>query len=101
VETLRGLEEFSPGAAKLWMDLAAEEIRNRHKHESRLTYTFQLSNILGQIFGFIGSLAVAGVGTYCIHLGHPKAGATIMVGSMASVVVAFITRRNSGSKGKI
>ena len=92
VDTLRGLEEFCPGATKMWMELAQEEIRARHKNEFRITWTFKYTTVIGQVLGFITSLMVLTSGVYCIHQGHPTAGATIITGSAATVISAFFFR---------
>lgn len=94
-ETLGQLEALCPGATKRWMDLAESEIKARQINEGRITWTFQYSTILGQCLAFFSSTMIFGVGCYAIYLGHPGAGATIITGSAASVIAAFIFRRNS------
>lgn len=92
-ETLGQLEQYAPGCTKMWMELAKSEILSRQKNESRITWTFKYSTILGQILGFLSSLCIFYVGYYCIEQGHPTAGATIITGSAASVIAAFYFRR--------
>lgn len=92
VDTLRGLEEFCPGATKMWMELAQEEIRARHKNEFRITWTFKYTTVIGQVLGFITSLMVLLAGVYCIHQGNPTQGAAIITGSAATVISAFYFR---------
>lgn len=91
-ETLEALEKLAPGCSQKWMDLAESEIRSRQTNESRITWTFKTSTIMGQILGFISSLVVAAVGCFAIYMGHAISGATIITGSMAAVIAAFYFR---------
>jgi uncharacterized membrane protein len=88
-ETLAQLEVLAPGCTKKWMELAESEIKSRQINESRITWTFKTSTILGQVLAFFSSTMVFGVGCYALYLGHPTAGATIITGSAASVIAAF------------
>lgn len=86
---LAQLEVLAPGCTKKWMELAESEIKSRQINESRITWTFKTSTILGQVLAFFSSTMVFGVGCYALYLGHPTAGATIITGSAASVIAAF------------
>lgn len=91
-ETLKELELLSPGCTKKWMELAESEIRSRQENESRITWTFRTSTILGQIFAFLSSTMIFAVGCFALYLGHPTAAATIITGSAASVIAAYYFR---------
>ena len=91
-ETLAQLEVLAPGCTKKWMELAESEIKSRKMNESRITWTFKNSTILGQILAFLSSTMIFGVGCYALYLGHPTAGATIITGSAASVIAAYYFR---------
>lgn len=91
-ESLRELEQVCPGAAGRWMSLAESEIKSRQKNEDRITWTFKYSTIMGQILGFISSLAIFYVGYFAIDRGSATAGAAIITGSAASVIAAFYFR---------
>jgi uncharacterized membrane protein len=97
-ETLREMEAIVPGCAERWMKLAESEIGSRQSNESRITWTFKVSTILALVFAFITSLAVIGAGIYCIHLDHPKSGAAIITGGVATVISAYWFRSRSQSK---
>lgn len=94
-ETLAQLEVLAPGCTKKWMELAESEIKSRQINESRITWTFKTSTILGQVLAFFSSTMVFGVGCYALYLGHPTAGATIITGSAASVIAAFYFKTSS------
>lgn len=96
-ETLQQLEAIVPGTTKRWMDLAESEIKSRQVNESRITWTFKVSTILGQILGFLSSAMIFGVGIYAIYAGHAQEAAIIITGSAASVIAAywFRNRRNT------
>lgn len=95
-ETLKELEIYAPGSTKQWMALAESEIKKRQINEGRITKTFQISTILGQILGFLSSTLVIAAGIYCIHLGNDVSGAAIITGSVANVIAAYyFKRRNS------
>lgn len=91
-ETLAQLEALAPGCTKKWMELAESEIKSRQINESRITWTFKNSTILGQTLAFLSSTMVFAVGAFAIYLGHPTAGATIITGSAASVIAAYYFR---------
>lgn len=91
-ETLAQLEVLAPGCTKKWMELAESEIKSRQMNESRITWTFKTSTILGQVLAFFSSTMIFGVGCYALYLGHPTAGATIITGSAASVIAAYYFR---------
>lgn len=94
-ETLTQLEVLAPGCTKKWMELAESEIKSRQMNESRITWTFKNSTILGQLLAFFSSTMIFGVGCYALHLGYPTAGATIITGSAASVIAAYYFRTHS------
>ena len=71
------------------MELAVSEIKSRPANEGWITWTFRTSTILGQLLAFISSTMIFAVGAYAIYLGHPAAGATIIIGSTASVIAAY------------
>lgn len=89
-ETLKELEQIVPGSTKQWQDLAKHEIESRQKNESRITWTYMVSTITGQVFGFLSSAIICYIGYFAISLGHPATGATIITGSAASVIAAYI-----------
>jgi uncharacterized membrane protein len=91
-ETLAQLEVLAPGCTKKWMELAESEIKSRQMNESRITWTFKTSTILGQVLAFFSSTMIFVVGCYALYLGHPTAGATIITGSAASVIAAYYFR---------
>lgn len=93
-------EKYAPGATKQWMQLATDEVKNRHKNERTFLTTYRFSVICGSLSALILGVVVAGVGMYAIHIGHPTAGATIMCGSMAQVVAAMYYRNKSRSNNK-
>ncbi len=90
--TLTELEKLNPGSTKLWMDLAASEIKCRQLNENRITWTFKYSTIMGQIFGFLSTTMVCAVGAYALYNKYDKAAYVIITGSAATVITAFIVR---------
>jgi uncharacterized membrane protein len=95
--TLAELEKLHPGSTKMWMELAASEIKSRQINESRITWTFKYSSIIGLILGFLSTVVVCAVGAYAIYKDQANAGAVIITGSAATVITAFIVR---GVRGK-
>ena len=96
-ETLAQLEQLAPGCTKKWMELAESEIKSRQINESRITWTFKNSTILGQVLAFLSSTMIFGVGCYALYLNHPAAAATIITGSAASVIAAFYFRNQKSN----
>jgi uncharacterized membrane protein len=94
-ETLEKLERFAPGCTREWMDMAKSEIAHRQKMEDRITWTFKNTSIFSIFFGFVANLAVCFVGYIAITLNHPTAGATIITGSAAAVITAFLFKRRN------
>ena len=98
-ETLAKLELNAPGCTKKWMELAELEIKSRQQNESRITWTFKVSTVLGQILAFLSSTMIFAVGCYAIYKGDANAGAVIITGSAASVIAAYYFRsRIEGKK---
>lgn len=97
-DTLKKYEEVVPGAAREWMDIAKSEIQTRQTNEKRITWTFQVSTIIGQVLAFFSVAIVCGCGLCFLKDGHPKEGAAIIVGSAASVITAFLVRNYFRSK---
>lgn len=79
------------------MELAESEIKSRQINESRMTWTYKVSSILGQILGFLSSAMIFGVGCFALYLGNPTAAATIITGSAASVIAAYWFRSKARS----
>lgn len=79
------------------MELAESEIKSRQINESRITWTFKNSTILGQVLAFLSSTMIFGVGCYALYLNHPAAAATIITGSAASVIAAFYFRNQKSN----
>jgi len=90
--TLNELEKLHPGSTKMWLDLASSEIRCRQVNEGRITWTFKYSTMMGQLFGFLSTALVCGVGVYALYGGYDKAAYIIITGSAATVITAFIVR---------
>lgn len=92
-ETLEKLEKLIPGCSREWMDLAKSEIKHRQKTENRITWAFKYNTLISLILGFIANLAICYVGYVAIDKGYSTAGATIITGSAAAVVTAFLLKR--------
>ncbi|MFN8284065.1 MAG: DUF2335 domain-containing protein [Chitinophagales bacterium] len=99
-ETLKEYELLCPGSTKKWMDLAESEIKMRQQNEDRITWTFKVSTILGQLLGFTSSALIFAVGCYSISKGFPTQGAAIITGSAASVIMAYWFRSKSRDNSK-
>lgn len=93
-------EKFAPGATKQWMQLATDEVKNRHRNERTFLTTYRFSVICGSLSALILGLAVAAVGAYTIHSGNAKWGAAIMCGSMAQVVAVMYYRSKKRNEPK-
>jgi len=94
-DTLAKLEVFIPGCSREWMDMAKSEVSHRQQSEKRITWTFKYSTIISLFLGFFSNLIICAVGCYAIYLGYAAAGATIITGSAASVVAAFLLKKRN------
>jgi uncharacterized membrane protein len=96
-ETLAKLEALCPGSTKKWMELAESQIKSNQSQDKVIANTFQISTIGGICAAFLAVTMICSVGCYALYLGHPTAAATIITGSAASVIAAFLIRRASSN----
>lgn len=97
-ETLEKLEKLVPGCSREWMDMAKSEIAHRQKTENRITWTFKYTTLISLFLGFIANMVICFVGYLAIDKGFGTAGATIITGSAAAVVTAFLFRKRKADQ---
>jgi uncharacterized membrane protein len=87
---LKQYDEIVPGAAERIITMAEQQARHRQELETRVIRTDNLKSLLGTIFAFVIAVAGFGGGLYAALSGQPFWGGAVSIGTLASVVVAFI-----------
>jgi hypothetical protein len=72
------------------MRMAEQQAMHRQELEAHVIRTDNLKSILGMIFGFIIALVGFGGGLIAAFSGQPFWGGAVSIGTLASVVIAFI-----------
>ena len=63
---------------------------HRQDLEASVVHTDNLKSLLGMVFGFVIALVGFGGGLYAAFSGQPFWGGAVSIGTLASVVIAFI-----------
>jgi uncharacterized membrane protein len=88
--TLKQYDEIVPGAAERLISMAEAQASHRQDLESRVIRNDNLKSLLGTIFGFVIALVGFVGGLYAALKGQPFWGGAVSIGTLASVVIAFI-----------
>lgn len=97
-DTLRRYEEISPGFADRIIQMTEKQVEHRIELENKVIDSKISDSRLGMVLGFILSLITIGIGAYLIILGKDGFGFSLVIGNLASLVVAFIYATNSNRK---
>ena len=94
-ESLIRYNEAVPNAAERIIKMAENQQEHRFKLEHRAVSWELFQSQLGQIFAFI--IAITGIvgGCYIAYNGHDWAGASIVGGSLASIVYSFLSGKKA------
>jgi len=88
-DTLRQYDDIKPGLADTIVQMAKEEMLHRHGMEKRVVKWNLVSQLLGQIFGFLlGALAIGG-GIYLAVQDKGLEGLATLITGVASLVYVF------------
>ncbi len=88
-QILEGYNKIVPGAAERILVMAEGETKHRRSIEERVVKHNVLLAQMGQVFAFLlGAIGLLG-GVYCVAIGQAW-GASIVIGSLASLVSVFI-----------
>ena len=87
---LQQYDDVVPGAAERIIRMAEQQAMHRQELESSVIRTDNLKSFLGMIFGFVIALVGFGGGIYAAFSGQPFWGGAVSIGTLASVVIAFI-----------
>ena len=87
---LKQYDDIVPGAAERIITMAEQQAQHRRDLEMRVIRTDNLKSLLGTIFAFVIALAGFGGGLYAALFGQPFWGGAVSIGTLASVVIAFI-----------
>jgi uncharacterized membrane protein len=87
---LKQYDDVVPGAAERIMRMAEQQAMHRQDLEASVIRTDNLKSLLGMVFGFIIALVGFGGGLYAAFSGQPFWGGAVSIGTLASVVIAFI-----------
>jgi uncharacterized membrane protein len=87
---LKQYDEVVPGAAERIMTMAENQAQHRQELEASVIRTDNLKSLLGMFFGFIIALVGFGGGLIAAFSGQPFWGGAVSIGTLASVVIAFI-----------
>jgi uncharacterized membrane protein len=107
-QILREFDEVIPGAAERIVKMAEKQQDHRIRLESRVITSDIIRSWAGLILGACLGIVIVGCGSYLVHEGHDTAGATIITGTLVSLVTAFMSvtksrrqERESKSPGRI
>jgi hypothetical protein len=70
--------------------MAEQQALHRQDLEAHVIRTDTLPSLLGMVFGFVIALVGFGGGLYAAFAGQPFWGGAVSIGTLASVVIAFI-----------
>ena len=87
---LKQYDDVVPGAAERIISMAENQAQHRQELEASVIRTDNLKSLLGMVFGFIIALVGFGGGLYAAFSGQPFWGGAVSIGTLASVVIAFI-----------
>jgi uncharacterized membrane protein len=87
---LKQYDEVVPGAAERIMTMAENQAQHRQELEASVIRTDNLKSLLGMVFGFVIALVGFGGGLFAAFSGQPFWGGAVSIGTLASVVIAFI-----------
>jgi uncharacterized membrane protein len=87
---LKHYDDVVPGAAERILTMAENQAQHRQELEARIIRTDTLKSLLGMMFGFVIALVGFGGGLYAAFAGQPFWGGAVSIGTLASVVIAFI-----------
>ena len=87
---LKQYNDVVPGAAERIMQMAEQQAMHRQDLEAHIIRTDTLKSLLGMVFGFVIALVGFGGGLYAAFAGQPFWGGAVSIGTLASVVLAFI-----------
>ena len=92
--TLRDLQEYVPDIAERWVRIAESEVASRQKNDRTIVTTYRNSTYLGMASAFVISILILGVGLFlCIEKQYAF-GVTLIGGSMAANVIAWVSKKN-------
>ena len=98
---LRGLAEIYPDAPKVIFDEFKAQARHLRDLEQVVVRNGVRASLLGQLIGgLIGIIGILG-SVYAIVQGYPVAGATVATSCVVSLVVVFVTGRETQKKERI
>lgn len=92
-QQFREYEAILPGAADRILAMAEKEQSHRHSWEHRHLTWDVVTNILGLVFGFSLSLALAAGAVYCAKIGQPWVAGTLVGFSAFGAVATLIKGR--------
>ena len=87
---LKQYNDVVPGAAERIIKMAEQQAMHRQDLEAHIIRTDTLKSLLGMVFGFVIALVGFGGGLYAAFAGEPFWGGAVSIGTLASVVIAFI-----------
>ena len=87
---LKQYDDIVSGAAERIIRMAEQQAQHRQDLEARVIRTDNLKSLLGMVFGFVIALVGFGGGLYAAFAGQPFWGGAVSIGTLASVVLAFI-----------
>ena len=98
---LRGLAEIYPDAPKVIFDEFKAQASHRRDLEQVVVRNGARASLFGQLIGgLIGIIGILG-SVYAIVQGYPVAGATVATSCVVSLVVVFVTGRETQKKERI
>lgn len=97
-EILREYDQILPGLAERVVTMAENQSRHRQDVEKSVISTRNRNETLGQIFGFILALVIAGGSIWLIFMGKKIEGLATIIAEIASLAGIFIYARRKQQK---
>ncbi|MBC7836590.1 DUF2335 domain-containing protein [Acetobacteraceae bacterium] len=100
-DILAGYEKILPGAANRIVSMAENQSAHRHSLENWVVRADAIRSLGGLVCAFLIVIAAMGIGTYLTIQGKPVTGIIVALGSLGTIVAAFLyTNTNKVAKEK-
>jgi uncharacterized membrane protein len=97
-DNLAKFEQIQPGFADRMLRMAEGEIQNKQLIDRQIVKGSFQGTILGIVAALVSVVCICGLSFYALHLGYATQAATIMIGSAAAIVSAFLLRKKANQK---
>lgn len=98
-KTLAEYEKIVPGSAKLFVTMADDEQKARHRHNHGMRFRETAMGLVGLILGGTIALSLVVAAVYCATIGQSAVAVAFVASGMVAMVPAFLSawRPNSSA----